>query len=210
MKKVRGIIKDRAVELGSEFDGATAQVFVNFSWPWEILWKAFENEINKARVDSSKLLMKTMKGHLSRIQAIKYSKWERGTPFTSLAVQSFAKQAVMDEVEKRSEKNTCRAKVILSDVVSDLNTEGLDDCAVLSKATQEDVNAFSLLLKNAKHTIQGTQGSAFNLRNARLLTGFCAIMFPGDGVDKDGCITEEASASIRHFSRLFGIHRQAK
>ena len=65
MKKVRGAIKDRAVELGLEFDGATAQVFINFLWPWELLWKAFENEINKARVDSSKQSMATMKGHLS-------------------------------------------------------------------------------------------------------------------------------------------------
>ena len=200
MKKGRGVIKDRAVELGLEFDGATAQVFMNFSWPCELLWKAFENEINKPRVESSKLSIKIMKWHLSQTQAIKDSKWERGTHFASSAVQSFAKQAVMDEVEKRSEKNTCRAEMILSSIVSDLSKEGLDDCAVLSKATQEDVQAFSSLLQNAKHVIQGIQGSAFNLRNARILTGFCAIMFPGDD-------TGEASVSIRQFSRLFGMNR---
>ena len=68
-------------------------------------------------------------------------------------MQSFAKQTVMDEVEKRSEKNTCRAEVIFSDIVSDLTKEGLDDYAVLFTATQENVHVFSLLLKNAKHAI---------------------------------------------------------
>ena len=203
MIKARGVIKNRAAELGLEFDGATAKVFMNLSWPWELLWKAFENEMNKARVELSKLSIITMKGHLCRTQAIKDSKWERGTPFSSSAVQSFAKQAVMDEVGKRTENNLCREEMILSGIVTDLSKEGLDECAVLSKATQEDVHAFSLLLKNAKLVIQGIQGSAFNLRNAKLLTGFCAIMFPGDD-------TEEASASIRHFSRLFGMNRQAK
>jgi len=33
-------------------------------------------------------------------------------------------------------------------------------------------------------------------------------MFPGG--DKDGCESTDASASIHHFSRLLGIHRQAK
>ena len=56
MLKVRGVIKDRAVELGFEFDGATAHVFMNFSWLWELLWKAFENEINKERVEALKLV----------------------------------------------------------------------------------------------------------------------------------------------------------
>ena len=104
--------KNRAVELGLEFDDATAQVFMHLSWPWELLWKAFENEMNKARVESSKLSIITMKGHLSRTQAIKDSKWERGTPFASPPVQIRAKQAAMDELEKRSEKNTCRAEII--------------------------------------------------------------------------------------------------
>jgi len=64
-------------------------------------------------------------------------------------VQSYAKYAVMTEIEKQSEKNTCRAEAILSGVVSDLMMKGIEDCAVLSKATQEDVGAFILLVQNA-------------------------------------------------------------
>jgi len=107
----------------------------------------------------------------------------------------------MTEIEKRSDKNTCRAEAILSGVVSDLIKEGLKDYTVLSKATQEDVGTFILLVQNAKVVIKDIQRSAFNLRNARLLTGFCALVFPG---------VYDTGASIRHFSRRFGIHRQAK
>ena len=52
----------------------------------------------------------------------------------------------MTEIEKRSDKNACWAEAILSGVVSDLIKEGLKDCTVLSKATQEDVGAFIFYL----------------------------------------------------------------
>ena len=91
---------------------------------------------------ASKLSIDKIKGHLSRSQASRDKKWERGTPFANGPVLRYAKLAVMAEIEKRSEKNTCRAEAILFGVVSDLMREGLEDCAVLSKATQEDVCAF--------------------------------------------------------------------
>ena len=145
------------------------------------MWKAFENEINKAQLESLKKSIEKMKGHLSRHQAIKDRSWERGTPFASPAVQSFAKQKVTDEVEKRTNKNICQAEAILSLIVSDLTRQGLDDCAVVSQESQEDMHALSFLLDNAKHAIQCIQSSGLNLRNARLLTGFCAIMCPVTG-----------------------------
>jgi len=109
MKKVGRVIIDKAVELGLDLESVTAQVPMKFPWPWELLWNTFENEINKARVQSSKQVIEIekMKGHISQTKATKDSNWERGTAFASPAVQSFARQAVMAKVEKRSEKNTC-------------------------------------------------------------------------------------------------------
>ena len=100
------------------------------------------------------------------------------------------------------------AEAILSLIVSDLTRQGLDDCDMVSQESQEYMHTLSFLLDNAKHAIQCIQSSGLNLHNARLLTGFCAIMCPVTG--NDGCDAVEASTSLRHFSRLFGINRKAK
>ena len=103
-------ISANAFEHGLNLESITAHAFMQFTWPWELLWHSFKNEVNKARLLSSKLSIDKMKGHISQSQAIRDRKWERGTPFANRSAQSYAKQAVMTEIDKRSDKNTARLR----------------------------------------------------------------------------------------------------
>ena len=112
MAKVRLVINTNAFEHCLDLESVTAKAFVQFDWPWVLLWHSFENEVNNARLLASKLSIDKMKGHISRSQASRDKKWERGTPFANGPGLRYAKLAVMAEIEKRSEKNTCRGRCV--------------------------------------------------------------------------------------------------
>ena len=69
----------------------------------------------------------------------------------------------MAVLEKKTEKNLCRAESLLSFIVSDLAKDGLDKCEVISSETKKDINMVYVMLKNAKLPIKGIQRNEFNL-----------------------------------------------
>jgi hypothetical protein len=147
------------------------------------------------------------KGHNARDDHIKTKTWERGSSFGNAQARAFAKQSVLSVIEKRCEKQLCQVESVLSGIVSDLSKIGLDECEVLSHDTKKDVCTVMSMVTNANLAIKGLEKNAFNKRSASILTGFCAIMLPvGNNEEED----DQVSASIRHFSKLFGLRRQAK
>mgnify|MGYP000147021669 CR=1 FL=1 len=73
MNKVRSALIGRAAEIGLDLETNIGEVFMQQSWPWDLLWKSFENEINKLRLHAMRDLIGRMKGHQSRTEAIKSS-----------------------------------------------------------------------------------------------------------------------------------------
>jgi len=208
MKKVRCALHGRAKEHRLDLHNVIGAACMESTWVWKFLWNSFENEVNKTKMLGMNFSIATLKGHSTRFDAIKSINWERGSVFMNSKAQTFAKQSVLSEIEKRCDKKLRRAESIISAIVSDLCLIGLDECAVLSPDTKNDVCLVMAMVENAKHAIKAIQENAFNLRSAKLLTGFCAIMIPmAKNKEQDDATV---SISLRHFCKLFGLGRGSK
>ena len=104
MHKVRSAVHSKATDIGIDLRTGIADVYMKCCWPWALLWKSLENEVNKIKIKAMELSIAKMKRISTMNKSLKSAPWERGSAFSNREAKSYAKQAVLDELEARSDK----------------------------------------------------------------------------------------------------------
>ena len=130
--------------------------------------------------------------------------WEEGEDFTHPQSKHRAKNAVLAEIEVRSNKQIKKAHAIISGVVSDLSKEkSFDDLEILSTKTKSKYRTMERSITAATSVIAGMTKS-FSLGTARILTAVSAVLAPQSANGPLDIISRRA------FCDMMGINRQSK
>jgi hypothetical protein len=90
-------------------------------WPWKYLWVMMCNEVNKLQLSAAQLSISKAKGHVTKSENIVSNDWKRGTDFKDRGAKFRAKNHVLLEIEKRTDKELAKAESVLSGVLTDLS-----------------------------------------------------------------------------------------
>lgn len=200
MNKIRTKILEKKEALNIDMDDVSVRVLMDSTWPWSLLWDSFMNEVHQHKLAAIKKSKESYMGHETRTYAIATKEWEKGGAYDNSATQSFAKQQLLAELEKRSGKQLGKAVVLLSSIVSDLREEGLNELDIISTQMKERFKMIDSMVNTARAAINGLRKN-FNKASARILTGFCAIIAP---------TTKINGYNLTLFCEVFGISRQSK
>ena len=200
MIKTRSILTNKLEELNLCLDDVNGVVLMNTEWPWLLLWDSVQNKVNELKIEGIENTNRTKMGHDTRDYSLVAKDWEGGEEFNTPANLYTAKRAVLNELEKRSGKEIMKAVSILSSILTNLVERGLNELDILSKDTKEKFNVLGSMIDNAIQAIRGLKKNC-NKHNARVLTGFCAIMAPA---------SNDNELSMRRFCDLFELGRQSK
>ena len=144
-----------------------------------------------------------MKGFETRDEQQQSKVWVRGVPYDTTdrdwKAKSRAKSAVMLEIEKRCDKETAKAEVILSEIVTDLSCKhGLDENAVKSAPAKER-EAMRIAIINSASTALKSLTKSLAISSLRLVTGVIAVLLP-----------LSQAISLQKFCDMLGINRLSK
>ena len=102
-----------AVKHNIDIQGGKGMQYIISEWPWKYLWEIVEKDTAKNTAQ---------KDFETREKSLQTKQWVHGTVHTDTErdanAKSRAKIAVMQELEKKTEKDIAKADTIISDVVS--------------------------------------------------------------------------------------------
>jgi hypothetical protein len=199
MVKTRGVITDRADELGIDCRLGAGPLFMTIDGYWKCLWVYAESEIGKKKLEAEARSVAARKGHQTRIDAVIAKEWEKGDGFKDRGEKHRAKASVLSALEQYSQKEFSKAEPILCSIISDLSKEGLREEELLSDKTKRKMATVNAMVESASSVIN-QMTKKLTLKSTRLLTGLCAMLAP----------QPSSNVSMRDFSDVLNINRQAK
>ena len=202
--KIQDAIKKKAEELDLDMEDPTAKVYMESDWPWSNLWAAFENEMNKLKIEDLNRRVAAMKGAKTKSEHKVSADWVRGEEFKNADTKAYAKKLVLSELERACEKNMTRVESILSSIIVDCVKHGLTEHNLLSPLQRKRMSIFEDCTSNAKLAVDGLRRSGVK-QSVHILTSFCAIMAPPSQESN-----KNAVFSRRQFCKLFGFNRNSK
>ena len=203
MTKTREAIHNARVKHNIDLSTQKAKEYMDSDWPWKYLWAQVEKGMVELELISVQRANSTLKGFQTRENSLQSKEWTRGVGYTAaqkdVKAKSRAKASVLQELEKRCDKDLTKAEVVMSEIVSDLSSKhGLDENALQSAAVKERESLRKATINSAS-TVLKRLAKSVSISSLRLLTGVIAILLP-----------LSQTFSIRKFCELLDINQYAK
>ena len=199
MQKTREAINNAQHKYNLDLQSEKAKEYLHSEWPWKYLWATVEKELYCLEKAALEKKNSVLKGFETREEQQQSKVWVRGVPYGTtdrdFKAKQRAKSAVLLQIEKRCDKETAKAEVVLSDIVTDLSSKhGLDETAVKSENEAMRI----AIIDSASNALKGLTKS-FAISSLRLVTGVIAVLLPLSQV-----------FSLQKFCDILGINRLSK
>ena len=142
-------------------------------------------------------------GHETRVKEMISNGWIEGEEYKSRSVKSDAKISVMRQLQKSCNMEMSKAVTVLSSILADLRSEGLDEFQVLSNETKEKYQLSQSIAQSISSFV-GSLGNAVISNSTHILTGLTAVLAPQRHPGTGDLI------SARMFSEYLGLNRDSK